>query len=720
MRIKCNGAKCFITEIEQLASGAINYFTAKFNFDNAWTIFVNANQLYGVFEGSDTVVISNLIYNAETQTYDCEVPWQVITQEGELHIGAIGHITTPETIILTTNMTFAYRVPKGAATTGSDISDPSGLLLNILEASDTVQENVEKVNIAISHWPIIDPTTQNWFRWNTLTEAYVNTGTSALGKDGKDGKDLVILGHYNTLSLLQEGVLIPKIGDVYSVGTTLPYTAYIYDGITSAWVSYGTIFSGGGGSTEGLVTQIDFDAHVDSPLMHKPAVECTVTGIASAEGYKNTAGYLGVYYQTPDRVINTITSTAIPNEFIITFAETKPFAVINEPVKVIIEPSWSTLSGTVIGLGAQTITVRLTGVVPPDNTVISMFFPTQSASSYAHVEGEYSASQGEATHAEGSYTLAISGDIYNITDVDDATKTITLVSADGLFVGDLLHIKALSSSRDMMNPLLLIDVPITAINDNEVTLNTTQLLTLDYSLAIKRDSSYGSSAHVEGTGGAAIAPATHSEGYCTLASGPSCHAEGNTTIASGFNAHAQGLLTKALGECAHTEGDSTVASGYASHAQGTGTVANGDSQTALGMYNIPDSESLLIIGNGQSDGNRSNVLAIGQDGWIRTSGAKTVEISTSWIGGPAPYTQEIFVDGIDINDEPIIYPIYSEDNAIALLEQNAWNMISDIKTDENKIIVRCLSSLPDTAINIRLKGGNYTFTSSPGPIPPRK
>ena len=75
MRVRCDGAKCYVTEVETLASGAINYFTAKFTFDSAWADFITANQLYSVFEGSDIVVISNLAYNSETQTYDCDVPW---------------------------------------------------------------------------------------------------------------------------------------------------------------------------------------------------------------------------------------------------------------------------------------------------------------------------------------------------------------------------------------------------------------------------------------------------------------------------------------------------------------------------------------------------------------------------------------------------------------------------------------------------------------------
>ena len=135
MRISCTGAKCAVTEVEYMASGAINYFTASFTFDSAWSDFISANKLYGIFEGSDLVILATLVYNSETQTYDCDVPWETIKYQGELLVGAIGHLTTPETKILTTNMAFGYKIPEGAATNATTGSQPSGLLLDILEAA---------------------------------------------------------------------------------------------------------------------------------------------------------------------------------------------------------------------------------------------------------------------------------------------------------------------------------------------------------------------------------------------------------------------------------------------------------------------------------------------------------------------------------------------------------------------------------------------------------
>ena len=386
MRISCTGAKCAVTEVEYMASGAINYFTASFTFDSAWSDFISANKLYGIFEGSDSVILTTLVYNSETETYDCDVPWETIKYQGELLVGVIGHLTAPETKILTTNMAFGYKIPEGAATNASTGSQPSGLLLDILEAAEQVgadadraqtnadraEANADRAEVAANHFPYIDPTTNNWFKWDVATEVFVDTGVGATGPaagfgtptisvvqgaegtqpqvavtvtgpdtakvfdfdftlpkgdtgtaaeitigttetgapgtdaqvtnsgnehfavlhftipqgltgaEGEDGisivsivktntvglvdtytitfsdattttftvangakgdtgENFVVLGHYDTLSALQAAVPSPNVGDGYSIGTVTPYNIYIFDGVLSAWIDYGTI-----------------------------------------------------------------------------------------------------------------------------------------------------------------------------------------------------------------------------------------------------------------------------------------------------------------------------------------------------------------------------------------------------------------------------------------------------------------------------------------------
>ncbi|VUZ28544.1 Uncharacterised protein [Acetobacterium wieringae] len=83
---------------------------------------------------------------------------------------------------------------------------------------------------------------------------------------------------------------------------------------------------------------------------------------------------------------------------------------------------------------------------------------------------------------------------------------------------------------------------------------------------------------------------------------------------------------------------------------------------------------------------------------------KTATITTTWTGSSAPYTQMITVTGITANDEPIISPVYSTTLATALLEKEAWSMISKIETAAGSIVVTCFEDKPVTVVNIQIKG----------------
>ena len=61
------------------------------------------------------------------------------------------------------------------------------------------------------------------------------------GKKGNPGEDFRVLGYYDTLALLQAAVPSPTAGDVYGVGTSAPYTIYIFDAVGGTWVDNGTI-----------------------------------------------------------------------------------------------------------------------------------------------------------------------------------------------------------------------------------------------------------------------------------------------------------------------------------------------------------------------------------------------------------------------------------------------------------------------------------------------
>lgn len=82
------------------------------------------------------------------------------------------------------------------------------------------------------------------------------------------------------------------------------------------------------------------------------------------------------------------------------------------------------------------------------------------------------------------------------------------------------------------------------------------------------------------------------------------------------------MNSNAGGDRSHAEGWSTTASGNSSHAQNYGTKASSDNQTAIGKYNAEDANDTyaLIIGNGTSDSDRSNALAVAWNGLVDVAG----------------------------------------------------------------------------------------------------
>jgi hypothetical protein len=69
----------------------------------------------------------------------------------------------------------------------------------------------------------------------------------------------------------------------------------------------------------------------------------------------------------------------------------------------------------------------------------------------------------------------------------------------------------------------------------------------------------------------------------------------------------------------------TVADGEGSFAFGKHVVTVSDNQVALGKYNLSDSTSLLMVGNGASDTNRSNALELTKNGNLRIQGTLSIQ-----------------------------------------------------------------------------------------------
>ena len=154
------------------------------------------------------------------------------------------------------------------------------------------------------------------------------------------------------------------------------------------------------------------------------------------------------------------------------------------------------------------------------------------------------------------------------------------------------------------------------INNTQFLTKTDSVGTGSFSFNRETGSTVGKNSATFGLNNIASGDNAFAEGAINKATGWASHAEGNATTASGNDAHAEGSGTKATGASSHAEGLDTIASGNYSHTEGEGTIASSTNQHVQGRYNIEDSNSkyLHIVGNGNSNTNRSNAHTVDKNG----------------------------------------------------------------------------------------------------------
>ncbi len=160
----------------------------------------------------------------------------------------------------------------------------------------------------------------------------------------------------------------------------------------------------------------------------------------------------------------------------------------------------------------------------------------------------------------------------------------------------------------------------------------------DFNNNVWNDVNVGKFSFAGGINTKASGEASTAFGKITTASGQSSTAMGTLTTASGFSSTAMGTLTTASGQSSTAIGQNTMASGDLSISGGINTTASGNvsvaigrdlvapsyAETAIGGYNTnytPVSNTawnandrLFVIGNGVSNGSRSNALTIYKNG----------------------------------------------------------------------------------------------------------
>ena len=146
--------------------------------------------------------------------------------------------------------------------------------------------------------------------------------------------------------------------------------------------------------------------------------------------------------------------------------------------------------------------------------------------------------------------------------------------------------------------------------------------------------------HAEGYETFATNNSAHSEGTQTIAEGDGSHAEGNNTTAHNHYSHAEGNGTYTGGRWSHAEGSGSVTIGDYSHAEGLGTIASGSGQHAMGKYNTQNNtSSIIVIGNGTDESNRSDLAQFNSDSIIFSSSLNVTNGITASLYGTSSWAQ---------------------------------------------------------------------------------
>lgn len=298
---------------------------------------------------------------------------------------------------------------------------------------------------------------------------------------------------------------------------------------------------------------------------------------------------------------------------------------------------------------------------------------------YSHAEGSSTTASGSISHAEGNNTIA-NGDYSHAEGKGDNDNT-RIFPNDNIFIQSPYNT---AGSYTLTSDNASIDWSILQVGDKIQLIENSEFVgyisnivinsisnSVDFSIPeydpnedpvfsdpvackiIKQTNTiaHGKYSHAEGNSTKAIGEASHTEGKNTIATGKCSHAEGKSTIANKHYSHAEGSNTTASGYYSHTEGSRTKASGEASHAEGKNTTAEGDysyaggynttaagngshaqnlgtiavyaGQTAIGTYNKNEQDNIFIIGNGNSNNDRSNALVVKRNGNTTIAGSLT-------------------------------------------------------------------------------------------------
>lgn len=81
----------------------------------------------------------------------------------------------------------------------------------------------------------------------------------------------------------------------------------------------------------------------------------------------------------------------------------------------------------------------------------------------------------------------------------------------------------------------------------------------------------------------------------------------------------------------------------------------------------------------------------------------TISVHTAdWVGTVAPFTQDVTISGFTSNTAVEATAVFSATLATAILEHEAWNVVTNITPGTNKISLRCIESKPSINLSVFL------------------
>lgn len=329
----------------------------------------------------------------------------------------------------------------------------------------------------------------------------------------------------------------------------------------------------------------------------------------------------------------------------------------------------------------------------------------------AHTEGENCLAYGEASHAEGYYTIA---GYRSHAEGDNTQATGNISHAEGkltVAAGQYSHSegKQTQANSDYAHAEGSSTI-VSGLAGHAEGFSTQAIANYTHAEGSSTIAS-ATNAHAEGASTQASGAYSHAEGYNTKAIGGYSHAEGADTQAK-YKAHAEGSHSKALGEISHAEGLLNTASGNQSHAEGEYNEASGQSshaegqnnkalhaashvggryntttrnyQTVLGEYANPSSTGLFAVGNGnastlekisEEQKSQGPIQGITYYFWDKT----IADVSNGFLTSRDYY---VMVDG--------------KRNAFEVLEDGSATVIAQGDTDNSVIIKSTLDRVKDS------------------------